>query len=146
MGGAINRGLLMRFRLSADELRTLVEVYTALGRDEDAARLKAELDETDAILEAYQREFYDQILAEVREERAAAAGDGAAGGQGSKKKKKLTRKQQKRKAAQRCKVRARTGARAGAGGVRHLPQRPAGGGRRGRGRGGAVAVHAHLPR
>lgn len=110
---ALMNGGLMRpgFSTRIKPLRVLHDVLVANGEEDLAARLQTELDDTDAVIAAYQQAAYSESMAELREEQraaraaagsAAAAGavaDGTGGG-----KKKPTRMQQKRKAAQRGKA------------------------------------------
>ena len=110
---ALMNGGLMRpgFSTRIKPLRVLHDVLVANGEEDLAARLQTELDDTDAVIAAYQQAAYSESMAELREEQraaraaagsaaaAAAVADGTGGG-----KKKPTRMQQKCKAAQRGKA------------------------------------------
>jgi tetratricopeptide (TPR) repeat protein len=116
----MEQGLLMTtgMDLYIQNMRLLAEIYGRQGQQHEAARITADVGETEAIVEASKKATLAELLVELRAEREGAggagagggAGSGSGGGGGSKKKKKLTRKQQKRNAAQRRKAAARAAA------------------------------------
>ena len=110
--GLLRMGLLPGhgMNLTVKLLRVGVDILRAIDWDERAALLEADLDETDAIIKCYNETAVDEVMAELRAERAAAAagsGGGASASSVAPVKKKPSRKQQKRKAAQRRKAEER---------------------------------------
>lgn len=111
---ALMNGGLMRpgFSTRIKPLRVLHDVLVANGEEDLAVRLQTELDDTDAVIAAYQQAAYSESMAELREEQRAAR---AAAGVllllllspmvlGAARRSPRARMQQKRKAAQRGKA------------------------------------------
>lgn len=91
-------------------MRTLAKAWKELGKVDEARALKADMDETEAILKSMSDTALLELQTELQQERAATVASRGGAAPAPTSKTKPTRKQQKRKAAQRRKAEGRAAA------------------------------------